>query len=78
MNKIRKDGIPIVKAFKIGKSVKFWCPFCNRWHIHGGEPDRQWEGHRVAHCINEQSPYKETGYILKRYTQAELKAIKEG
>lgn len=38
-----------------------WCPFCRRWHHHGAG-----EGHRVAHCINPESPFHKTGYILKK------------
>ncbi len=38
---------------------RVWCRFCVRWHYHG-----KVEGHRVAHCINPDSPYKATGYFL--------------
>lgn len=39
--------------------VKFHCQYCGKDHLHGIG-----EGHRNSHCI-EDSPYKETGYILK-------------
>jgi hypothetical protein len=49
---------------------KFWCRYCNTYHHHSPEP-----GHRVAHCLDFwvdetgcrklQSPYRETGYILR-------------
>lgn len=40
--------------------LKFWCIYCNRNHLHG-----RGEGHRIAHCCNEDSPYLKSGYILK-------------
>jgi hypothetical protein len=39
---------------------RFWCDYCRRWHSHGAG-----EGHRVAHCINQESPYLNGGYVLK-------------
>jgi hypothetical protein len=46
---------------------KAWCPYCRRYHIHGGgdltdDPFRHL-GHRCAHCA-EGSPLRKTGYIL--------------
>lgn len=32
-------------------------------------------GHRIAHCTNPYSPYKLDGYILKQYTQEELRKL---
>ena len=54
---------PVIKAlprpdFKGG--YMFWCPFCQRWHRHG-----RGEGHRAAHCTSPESPFNETGYVLK-------------
>ena len=37
-----------------------WCPFCRRLHVHSPEP-----GHRVAHCADDASPFRETGYVLR-------------
>lgn len=42
------------------KGIEVWCNFCNKWHRHGIG-----EGHRVAHCHSEKSPYARTGYIIK-------------
>ena len=36
--------------------------FCDS---HGAGGDDGGEGHRVAHCHNPKSPYRDTGYILK-------------
>lgn len=52
--------IPVVNIIDDGKNYKFYCQFCKRWHRHGRS-----EGHRVAHCHNPDSPYSETGYVLK-------------
>lgn len=40
-------------------ALRMWCHHCRRWHHHG-----QGEGHRIAHCHDEASPYSETGYVL--------------
>jgi hypothetical protein len=42
------------------KQCRAWCPFCVRFHYHG-----PLEGDRVAHCYRNDSPFRETGYILK-------------
>lgn len=67
------DDIPIVKVFrsKDGGRYVFWCPYCNYIHRHGAVS----LGHRVAHCFNNSSPYLGTGYILKEYTQKELREL---
>ena len=78
----RKHGeknIPVFIAIEAegynGKSMKFLCPRCDVWHIHGID-DRV--GHRVAHCgdrfVNnkwderelEVNPLRDTGYFLVR------------
>jgi hypothetical protein len=72
--KISEKDYPIVKCFVEGKSVKFWCPFCKRWHFHGYSENGELDGHRGAHC-SEQTPFTETGYIVKPYTKRELKEM---
>ena len=42
------------------EGLKFYCAFCKKFHFHGYP-----EGHRLAHCHNHESPFEETGYILK-------------
>lgn len=55
-----KDGIPIVLCEKSGTDqFRFYCQYCRRYHYHGAA-----EGHRVAHCINDTSPFQSTGYYL--------------
>lgn len=52
--------IPVLLAVELpNKSLKVWCPFCRKNHIHGIGG-----GHRNAHCIKP-TPFTETGYILK-------------
>ena len=67
---MNKKENPIVKVFKTDnqKQYAFWCSFCNKFHYHGSAE----LGHRTAHCINQNSPYHKTGYILKEYTKKEL------
>lgn len=66
------DDYPKVKVFvnKTGEQYFFWCAFCNRFHYHGS-----YEGHVLPHCINQKSPYLDTGYILKKYTKQELREL---
>lgn len=53
---------------KGGGSYIFWCPFCNRFHIHDSI-----EGYSEPHCINKNSPYlKAGGIILKECTKEEI------
>jgi hypothetical protein len=69
--KTKEVFIPFVEVDTDGEQAWFWCPFCLRYHYHGqgGEPSRKGGflnyGHRVAHCINSDSPFRETGYYLK-------------
>jgi hypothetical protein len=57
-------NIPILLAEADGNGQwRAWCPFCHRFHHH-----RSMGGIRAAHCHgNPDSPFRETGYILKPY-----------
>jgi len=69
---IRKSDLnyPVLIAESNDSStVKVWCGYCAEYHYHSPAP-----GHRVAHCLNEQSPYLSTGYVIthsptKRYRE---------
>lgn len=52
---------PRLKAWQHanGSQLVVWCQHCGAYHFHG-----HGEGHRVAHCTVETSPYRETGYDL--------------
>ena len=69
--KIRE--IPIVKVFQSKDGVQYFfrCGFCNRFHYHGASG----LGHRLPHCTNQNSAYLRDGYILKQYTQKELREL---
>lgn len=59
---------PILLGFPTGpNTLAVWCPYCARWHYHGREP-----GMRVAHCINPQSPFKQTGYRIMEGSKKDL------
>lgn len=60
-NRIR--DLPVLAATErnLTGDLSVWCPFCKCWHHHGAG-----EGHRVAHCTNLDSPFRESGYIVKR------------
>ncbi len=59
-----EEDIPIVKVElrdDVLGGLKFWCPFCRVYHLHG-----RGEGHRAPHCSTRaNSPFSETGYILR-------------
>ena len=50
---------PKVLAYETPAELTFWCMHCREWHRHG-----HGAGHRLAHCRDAASPYRETGYDL--------------
>lgn len=59
------DSIPVLRAKEVyrGKKLvqlKVWCEYCKGYHYHSTD-----EGHKVAHCHNENSPFLQTGYELQ-------------
>lgn len=50
---------PIVAAYDDGKHYWMECIYCQCWHGHGRS-----NGHRLAHCLTQDSPYHYSGYIL--------------
>ncbi|GEM_PF-1919538 len=80
---------PVVKTYDDMRThLHFFCIHCNCWHHHGrGGKDVPYQegrlgpfaGHRVAHCIATNSPFRENGVILHivgKLTAA--KSYKEG
>lgn len=67
---------PIIIA-SIGErgTLHFWCDHCQLWHHHGAG-----EGHRIAHCLSTDSPYKTSGYYLRPgaypYTKGQTRRVK--
>ncbi|MGQ4355260.1 hypothetical protein [Streptomyces drozdowiczii] len=69
-----------------------WCPSCANWHRHGDASNKPGDVlHRYPHC-GSNGPYESTGYLIaitntplsevwgkmRRTTDAELMAIREG
>jgi len=56
------EDVPTLMAYDRddGHGLAVWCRHCDGWHLHG-----QGNGHRMAHCHVEGSPYIKTGYVLK-------------
>lgn len=55
-----REGYPLLAAEQDENgALRVWCRYCSTWHRHG-----RGYGHRVAHCLNPESPYRRTGYIL--------------
>ncbi|SDP29219.1 helix-turn-helix domain-containing protein [Desulforhopalus singaporensis] len=66
---------PVVRTYDDLKSqLHFYCIHCGKWHQHGrGGPDEPLQlgregyggGHRISHCLAENSPFKVRGVILE-------------
>jgi len=43
-----------------------WCPYCRSMHYHGWDPadDGKHASHRAAHCTDDDSPFRKTGYYI--------------
>lgn len=55
------DGAaPVLDAYEDGTCWRVWCRYCHVWHTHS-----RGAGHRVAHCLVAESPYRQTGYTLR-------------
>ncbi len=59
-DEVDNNEIPILLCKDNGSNYYFYCKYCQKIHKHGRQ-----EGHRVAHCTNEYSPYHIKGYVLK-------------
>jgi hypothetical protein len=58
-----KPKIPVIKCLPrpdFPEGMMFWCPFCNRWHMHGIG-----NGPRVSHCFNPDSPHYHSEYKIQ-------------
>ena len=53
--------------------MKFWCPFCKKWHLHG-----RGNGGRTPDCTLPDSPFRLLGYDIKMASKKELKEIRDG
>ncbi|MBP1934889.1 hypothetical protein [Ammoniphilus resinae] len=60
---MRKEQYPVLASFERNKEgmLSAWCPFCQCWHHHSAG-----EGHRIAHCTDNKSPFHDGGYVLKK------------
>lgn len=57
--KIKIPEVAVIPRTDFPQGWKFFCVYCKKCHLHGiGLGDRS------AHCINNDSPYLKTGYIL--------------
>ncbi len=51
---------PVLPAYAFRRAWWVWCQYCVQFHCHRPTP-----GHRYAHCRERDSPYRQTGYVLK-------------
>jgi hypothetical protein len=52
--------IPTLPAYATTEGhLRVYCVHCRKWHYHG-----EGAGHRMAHCMDDESPYHRTGYYL--------------
>ena len=58
------NGLRVPSVFAVddgnGITCSFYCRWCDKRHLHG-----LGEGHRVAHCLCDDSPLRLTGYNIK-------------
>ena len=57
----------VLKAYHHKNQLWVWCSHEKRWHHHGNNGDSRFignAGHRIAHCRDPLSPYKNEGYFL--------------
>jgi hypothetical protein len=72
---VKTDEFPLIKCLPredFDGGLKFWCPFCRKWHRHG-----RGDGHRSAHCTASNSPFNAHGYFIELMSKKELKEIKK-
>ena len=71
----RKDKRPILRGYQITPNmIAVFCPYCDDFHFHG------WDNsckpttieHRGAHCHNNSSPFRETGYWISEFSRSAL------
>ena len=60
-----KSKTPIIKCklMSDGVTLRCWCPYCKRYHYHYNDPKGSM--YRVEHCSEGNSPYLDTGYLIK-------------
>lgn len=69
----------IVKCFDDGNNQYFWCPFCNKNHLHGSlSGDDYLMDNKIIHPKASLCPvFGKDGYYTKNYSKLELLKIKK-
>jgi hypothetical protein len=73
MKRVKKERIPVMLGETVENPLgqrwtRVWCPFCVRYHYHGGYEGVVKSlrmGHRQAHCSEEWSPLRDRGYYIR-------------
>lgn len=75
VGKMATKKAPIVLAIErdAAGNLSTWCQYCSKFHHHG-----KGEGHRDAHCFEEDSPYIRTGYVLKKMKLSGKEVVRMG
>jgi hypothetical protein len=70
----KRDTSPVLLGIrsKLGGQFHVWCPHCRKFHHHGYA-----EGHRAAHCFDDNSPFRETGYHIADGTRKLARMVQE-
>lgn len=68
------DNLPVLKGYRVGPSIKVWCPLCAKWHGHG-VTDTFLKG-RKERCVADCDHYP-NGYYIQSFTLDELREIQE-
>lgn len=77
---MKKNKFPVLLCYPTDTGqVKAWCPYCEKWHIHGFTDKIKRAvkiGHWMPHCENKDSHFRETnGYELRLMSKADIRAI---
>ncbi len=54
----------VVIVQPVGKTVKYYCEACQRWHVHGHPDEGRNPGSRLSHCSDPASPTWQKPIVL--------------
>jgi hypothetical protein len=74
--KRRMKKRPILRGFPISNTqIAVYCPYCDYFHKHGWDQNEGNDAgdlfHKVAHCSNPYSPFKNGGYYVALHRKSD-------
>lgn len=69
----RRERVIFAEPTPSGLCLRFWCPWCDRWHQHGRPtPGSDETPYRVSHCFTADSPLASATYRLSEVEKVPL------